>query len=71
MPKFLLDFDIISIGSSQWWDVQEIHLGLDVPMQSLVVFQNHMPLGVFDTQLGVQGMEGIGEIQNFLAPLLS
>ena len=29
-----------------------------------------MPLGVFDTYLGAQGMEGIGEIQNFLAPLL-
>jgi hypothetical protein len=27
-------------------------------------------LGVFDTQLGAQGMEGIGELQNYLAPLL-
>jgi hypothetical protein len=25
---------------------------------------------VFDTQLGAQGMEGIGELWNFLAPLL-
>jgi hypothetical protein len=29
-----------------------------------------MLLGVFDTQLGAQGMEGIGELRNFLAPLL-
>src|ERR1700722_3242067 len=29
-----------------------------------------MSLGVFDTHLGVQGMEGIGELWNFLAPLL-
>jgi hypothetical protein len=29
-----------------------------------------MLLGVFDTQLGAQGMEGIGELQNYLAPLL-
>ena len=35
------------------------------------VFQNQMSLGVFDTQLGVQGMEGIGELWNCLALLLS
>jgi hypothetical protein len=35
-----------------------------------MVFQNQMSLRVFDTQHGAQGMEGIGEIQNFLAPLL-
>ena len=29
-----------------------------------------MSLGVFDTQLGAQGMEGIGEIWNCFAPLL-
>jgi hypothetical protein len=29
-----------------------------------------MSLRVFDTQLGVQGMEGIGELWNCLAPLL-
>jgi hypothetical protein len=29
-----------------------------------------MSFGVFDTQLGVQGMEGIGELWNCLAPLL-
>jgi hypothetical protein len=30
-----------------------------------------MSFRVFDTQLGAQGMEGIGELQNCLAPLLS
>jgi hypothetical protein len=29
-----------------------------------------MSFKVFDTQLGAQGMEGIGELRNFLAPLL-
>jgi hypothetical protein len=29
-----------------------------------------MSFGVFDTQLGVQGMEGIGKLRNCLAPLL-
>ena len=29
-----------------------------------------MSLKVFDTQLGAQGMEGIDELQNYLAPLL-
>jgi hypothetical protein len=29
-----------------------------------------MLFGVFDTQLGAQGMEGIGELRNCLAPLL-
>jgi hypothetical protein len=29
-----------------------------------------MSLGVFDTQLGAQDMEGIGELRNGLAPLL-
>jgi hypothetical protein len=30
-----------------------------------------MSFGVFDTYLGAQGMEVIGELWNFLAPLLS
>jgi hypothetical protein len=30
-----------------------------------------MSLRVFDTQLGVQGMKGIGELQHCLAPLLT
>jgi hypothetical protein len=29
-----------------------------------------MPLRIFDTQLGVQGMEGIFEIRHYLVPLL-
>lgn len=28
--KFLLDFNNISIGSTEWWDVQKIHFSLDV-----------------------------------------
>src|ERR1700722_8471598 len=36
-----------------------------------MVFPNQISLEVFDTQLRVQGMEGIGEIWNCLAPLLS
>jgi hypothetical protein len=35
------------------------------------VFQNQMPLKVFDTQLGGQGMEGIFEIWHCFALLLS
>jgi hypothetical protein len=35
-----------------------------------MVFTNQMLFGVFDTQLGAQGMEGIDELQNYLAPLL-
>jgi hypothetical protein len=30
-----------------------------------------MSFRVFDTHLGAQGMEGIGELRNFLAPFLS
>jgi hypothetical protein len=33
-------------------------------------FRTKCSFRVFDTQLGAQGMEGIGELQNFLAPLL-
>jgi hypothetical protein len=35
-----------------------------------MVFQNQISLGVLDIHLGAQGMEGIGEIRHFLAPLL-
>jgi hypothetical protein len=35
-----------------------------------MVFHNQMSLGFLDTQLGAQGMEGIGELRHFLAPLL-
>jgi hypothetical protein len=34
------------------------------------VFQNQMSFRFFDTQLGVKGMEGIGELCKCLAPLL-
>ena len=35
-----------------------------------MVFQNHMLLGVFNTYLGVQCIEGLGELSHCLAPLL-
>jgi hypothetical protein len=35
-----------------------------------MVFQNQISLEVFDTHLGVQGMEAIGELWNYLSPLL-
>jgi hypothetical protein len=34
-----------------------------------MVFQNQISFVVFDTYIGVQGMDGIGELQNCLAPL--
>jgi hypothetical protein len=39
-------------------------------MQSPMVFQNHIPLRVFDTQLDVQGMESICELWHYLGLLL-
>jgi hypothetical protein len=35
-----------------------------------MVFHKQIPLRIFDTQLGVQCMEGIGELWHSLAPLL-
>jgi hypothetical protein len=35
-----------------------------------MVSPNQMPLKIFDTQLGMQGMEGIDELRHCLAPLL-
>jgi hypothetical protein len=40
-------------------------------MQIPTVFQNHMSLRAFDTQLGAQGMESICELRHCLALLLS
>ena len=39
-------------------------------MQTIAVLENQVSFRVFDTQLGVQGMEGIGELWKCLAPLL-
>ena len=39
-------------------------------MQSPTIFQNQMPLEVFNTQLGAQGMESTYELQHCLALLL-
>jgi hypothetical protein len=36
-----------------------------------MVFYNHIPRRVYDTQLGAQGMEGICELWNSLVPLLT
>jgi len=30
VPKFLLDFNCISIRSTEWWDIQKINFSLDV-----------------------------------------
>jgi hypothetical protein len=35
-------------------------------MQSPAVFQNQIPLKVFDTHLGMQGMESICELRHYL-----
>jgi hypothetical protein len=35
-----------------------------------MIFQNHMFLGIFDTQLGAQGMEGICQLWHCLVMLL-
>jgi hypothetical protein len=35
-----------------------------------MLFHNQMLFRVFDTDLGVQGMKGIGELENFSAPFL-
>jgi hypothetical protein len=39
-------------------------------MQNPTIFQNQMPLGVFNTQLGAQGMESTCELRHCLAILL-
>jgi hypothetical protein len=39
-------------------------------MQNPTIFQNQMPLGVFNNQLGAQGMESTYELQHCLALLL-
>jgi hypothetical protein len=37
---------------------------------TIVVLEHQMSLRVFDTQLGVQGMEDIGELWHCLVPFL-
>jgi hypothetical protein len=41
---------------------KKIHFSLDVSVYIPKVFWNQMSLVVFDTQLGAQGMDGIGEL---------
>jgi hypothetical protein len=50
--KFLLDLDNISISRAQRGDVQELHLCLNVSMQTDAVFEHQMTLRIFDTQFG-------------------
>ena len=64
--KILLDFENISIGYAQGRDVQKIHLCLDVYMYTATTLEHHMLLRVFDTHLGVQGMEDISELWHCL-----
>ena len=58
----MLDFDGISISHAQGQDVQKLHLCMDVSMQTTMVLEHHIFLRIFDTHLGVQGMEDIGEL---------
>jgi hypothetical protein len=62
MFKLMLYFDNISIGQAQGRDVHKLHFCLDVSMETIAVLEHHMSLKVFDTQLGAQGMEDIGEL---------
>ena len=68
--ELLLNFDDVSVGRAQGWDVQKFHFGLDVSMQSTTVLEHQMSLQIFDTQLGVQGMEDICEIWHCLVSFL-
>jgi hypothetical protein len=40
-------------------------------MQNIVVLEHHMSLKIFDTHLGAQGMEDIGELWHCLVSFLS
>jgi hypothetical protein len=40
-------------------------------MHTTMVLENHMSLKIFDTQLGVQGMEDICELWKCLVPFLA
>jgi hypothetical protein len=76
-PKFsrllfelLLDFDSISVGCTQGWDVQKLHFILYVYMNATAILEHQMFLRIFDTQLGVQGMEDICELGHRLVSFL-
>ena len=44
---------------------------MDVPMNNTMVLEHQMLLRIFDTQLGLQGMEYICELSHCLVPFLS
>jgi len=60
--ELLLDFDGISVGRTQGWDVQKLHFDLDVSMQTVAILEHHMSLRIFDNPLGAQAMEDICEL---------
>jgi hypothetical protein len=68
--KLLLDFGGISIGEAQGRDVQKLHFGLDLSMQTTMILENQMSLKIFDTHLGAQGMEDICELWHCLVSFL-
>jgi len=68
--KLMLDFDGISIGRAQGRNVQKLHFGLDLSMQTTMILENHMYLKIFVTQLGAQGMEDIFKLWHGLVSFL-
>ena len=68
--ELLLNFDGVSVGCAQGWDVQKFHFSQDVSMQSTMILEHQTSLWIFDTQLGAQGMENICEILHCLVSFL-
>ena len=55
--EFMLNLSSILICRTKWGDVEELHLFLNVFVQTTVVLQHQMFLQIFYTQLCAQGME--------------
>jgi len=68
--KLLLDLDSVSVGDSKREDVKELHLVLDVFVETIVVLEYHMPLRILDTQLRAKGMKNICELDHILVPFM-
>jgi hypothetical protein len=69
--ELLLNFHDISIGRTQGQDDHKFHFSVDVSMQITMILEHHMSLRIFDTQLGAQGMEDIGELWHLLGLFLA
>lgn len=69
--KFLLNFDIISIGNIKWGDVQDLHLTLDVLVYTVMTIECQMPLRILNTQICAKVMKKICELWHILVPSLS